>query len=236
MLLEVNHLKAGYGEAVVVEDVSLKVEQGTTVALLGANSVGKTTTLRAITGIVHPMGGEVLFEGQSLIDIPTYKKVYMGISMVPEGRRLFSGMSVQDNLVMGAYSISNRSQVDKSLEQVYKLFPRVKERKNQLCNTLSGGEQQMVAIARALMSSPKLLILDEPSLGLMPKLVKEMFDFIKEINALGVTVLIAEQNATKTLQISQYAYVIKTGRTVIEGTGEALMSNEDVKKAYMGLA
>lgn len=235
-MLKVEHLKAGYmADSPVIYDVSFEVKKGDIVALLGSNGVGKTTTLRAITGVIKPMAGDVMFEGRSLLQVSTHELVHMGISMVPEGRHLFGRLSVMDNLMMGAYTINNPAKVAQNLEMVYGIFPRVKERAKQLACTLSGGEQQMVAIARGLMSNPSLLILDEPSLGLMPKLVSEVFEFIQRINRLGVTIVMVEQNATKTLSICNYAYVIKAGENSVHGTGEALLNNEEVKSAYLGV-
>lgn len=233
-LLEVKNLRAGYGYVEVLHDVSFSVREGEILAILGSNGAGKTSTLRAVTGEIKPMSGEILYRGKSIVGVPTYKLASMGISMVPEGRHLFGDLSVQDNLLMGAYLIKDQQKIKENLENVYELFPRVKERANQTARTLSGGEQQMVAIARGMMMNPKVLILDEPSLGLMPKLVAEIFDFIKEIAKLGITILIVEQNAVDTLAFCNYAYVIQNGETVIEGTGEDLLNNEDVKKAYLG--
>lgn len=233
-MLEVKNLQAGYGEMPVVHDVSFSVDQGKIIAILGSNGSGKTTTLKAVAGEIKPMGGEILYEGKSIVGIPSYKLVEMGISMVPEGRHLFGKMSVQDNLAMGAYLTRDKKKIAQNLEEVYALLPKVKERQKQMAETLSGGEQQMVAIARGLMSSPRLLILDEPSLGLMPMLVAEIFDFITKISKRGVTIIIVEQNAIDALAIADYAYVIQNGETVISGTGEELLVNENVKKAYLG--
>jgi branched-chain amino acid transport system ATP-binding protein len=210
------------------------VDTGQIVAILGSNGAGKTTTLKAILGTNKIMKGDILYEGKSIVGIPTYKLAALGISMVPEGRHLFGKLSVRDNLLMGAYLTKDQKVVAARLEQVYKLFPRVKERLKQQADTLSGGEQQMVAIARGLMSDPKLLILDEPSLGLMPILVAEIFEFVKNISKTGVTVILVEQNAVDTLAICDYAYVVQNGETVIEGTGTDLLQNEEVKKAYLG--
>lgn len=233
-LIEVKNLKAGYGQVEVVHDVSFSVEEGTIVAILGSNGAGKTSSLRALTGTIKATGGEILYGGQSIRNTPTFKLASMGISMVPEGRHLFGDLSVENNLLMGAYMIRDKKKIQESLKSVYKLFPRVEERSRQIARTLSGGEQQMVAIARGMMMNPKVLILDEPSLGLMPKLVKEIFAFIRDIAKMGITIIIVEQNAIDTLKFCDYAYVIQNGETVIEGTGAELLSNEDVKKAYLG--
>ena len=233
-VIEVRNLKCGYGFVEVVHNVSFSVEEGQIIAILGSNGAGKTSTLRALTGGLKPMGGEILYKGQSIAGMPSYKLAAMGISMVPEGRHLFGDLSVQDNLLMGAYLIKDQKKLHENLERVYRLFPRVEERAKQTARTLSGGEQQMVAIARGMMMDPNVLILDEPSLGLMPKLVQEIFGFIRDIAKMGITILIVEQNATETLKFCDYAYVIQNGETVIEGTGEQLLSNEDVKKAYLG--
>ena len=233
-IIEVKNLRAGYGYVEVVHDVSFSVGEGEILAILGSNGAGKTSTLRALTGEIKPMGGEILYEGKSIVGVKPYKLAQMGLSMVPEGRHLFGDLSVQDNLLMGAYLIKDQNQLHKNLEDVYKLFPRVKERAKQTARTLSGGEQQMVAIARGMMMNPKVLILDEPSLGLMPKLVGEIFEFVKEIAHMGITILIVEQNASETLKFADYAYVIQNGETVISGTGAELLTNEDVKKAYLG--
>ncbi len=233
-MLEVKNLQAGYGELTVVRDVSFKVEKGQIIAILGSNGSGKTTTLRAVTGSIKPMAGTITFEGENITGLSSYKITAKGISMVPEGRHLFGGMTVEDNLIMGAYLIRDKEKIHANLKQIYQLFPRVQERAKQTANTLSGGEQQMVAIARGLMSNPRLLIMDEPSLGIMPKLVKEIFGFIKNIAETGVTVVIVEQNAMDTLALADYAYVVQNGESRISGTGKELLNDEEVKKVYLG--
>lgn len=234
-MLLVEHLCAGYEGTPILNDLSFHVEKGKIVALLGSNGAGKTTALRSIVGKIKPTAGDIFYEGNSILDIPTYKMVELGISMVPEGRLLFGKMTVADNLKMGSYRVKNKKSIQKKLDEIYDIFPKVKERKDQLAETLSGGEQQMVAIARGLMSQPKLLILDEPSLGLAPKIVKEMFEFINEINRMGVTIIIVEQNAIDTLQLVHYAYLINSGQNVLEGKGEELIHNKKVKEIYLGL-
>lgn len=236
MMLEVKNLKAGYAGTPVVHKVSFEVEKGSIVALLGSNGSGKTTTLRSVVGKIKPMAGEIIYEGKSIAGVPTYKMVEMGISMIPEGRMLFGKMSVADNLYMGAYKVKDKAQISRQLKDIYSIFPRLQERSSQMAETLSGGEQQMVAIARGLMSNPKLLILDEPSLGLAPKLVMEVFEFVKKINTLGVTIIIVEQNAVDTLKLANYAFLINSGKTVLSGTGEELLANDNIKKVYLGLA
>jgi len=233
-ILQVVDLKAGYNGMTVVRDVSFGVKEGEILAILGSNGSGKTTTLRALTGIIKPMGGTITYKSEDITARPSFELVSKGIAMVPEGRMLFGGMTVEDNLLMGAYLNRNKKAIAEQLKMVYELFPRVEERKSQIANTLSGGEQQMVAIARGLMSEPKLLILDEPSLGLMPKLVTEIFEFVKKIAQLGITIIIVEQNAVDTLAMCDYALVIQNGESVIEGKGEELLRNEDVKRAYLG--
>lgn len=233
-ILEVKGLEAGYNGMSVLHGINFEVEKGEILAILGSNGVGKSTTLRAITGVIKPMAGKVIYKGQDITGMPSHKLVSMGVSMVPEGRMLFSGMTVEDNLIMGAYLEKDKAKIHERLKNVYKMFPRVEERKKQIAGTLSGGEQQMVAIARGLMSDPELLILDEPSLGLMPKLVQEIFEFVKEIAASGITVIIVEQNANDTLAMCDYAFVVQNGEVVIEGKGDDLLSNEEVQKAYLG--
>jgi branched-chain amino acid transport system ATP-binding protein len=233
-MLEVKNLKTGYDGVPIVHNASISVSEGTIVALLGANGAGKTTFLRAITGLIPITAGTVTYQGKSIVGVKPHELVKMGISMVPEGRHLFGKLSVKDNLLMGAYLTKDKGEIKRRLEMVYGLLPKVKERAKQQADTLSGGEQQMVAIARGLMPNPKLLILDEPSLGLMPILVGEIFDFITEIRRGGTTIIIVEQNASATLEICDYAYVMQNGETLIEGLGKDLLENEEVKKAYLG--
>jgi len=233
-ILQVTNLEAGYNGMSVLHGISFDVKEGEILAILGSNGVGKSTTLRAITGVIKPISGRVVYQGEDITGLPSHKLVAKGISMVPEGRMLFAGMTVEDNLLMGAYLEKDKGKIQERLKKVYGLFPRVEERKSQISGTLSGGEQQMVAIARGLMCDPKLLILDEPSLGLMPKLVQEIFVFVKEIAATGITVIIVEQNANDTLAMCDYAFVVQNGEVVIEGKGHELLSNEDVQKAYLG--
>lgn len=235
-MLVVKDLISGYSKMPAIHGVSFKVEKGQIVAILGSNGAGKTTTLKTVTGILHAMSGEITYKGESLIGVPSYKMVEKGISMVPEGRHLFPKMTIYDNLMMGAYSIKDKSKIEKTLKTIYGIFPILEERKNQLAGTMSGGEQQMVAIGRALMSDPELLILDEPSLGIMPKLVDEIFEFIVKINKeMGVTIVIIEQNAEKTLAFADYAYVISEGQTVIEGKASDLMKDDQVQRVYLGM-
>ena len=225
VILEVTDLKAGYNGMSVLHGIDFTVREGEILAILGSNGVGKSTTLRAITGAIKPMGGKVVYKGEDITGLPSHKLVAKGISMVPEGRMLFSGMTVEDNLLMGAYLEKDKAEIQRRLKNVYELFTT---------GTLSGGEQQMVAIARGLMCNPKLLILDEPSLGLMPKLVQEIFSFVKKIADSGITIIIVEQNANDTLKMCDYAFVVQNGEVVIEGKGDDLLTNEDVQKAYLG--
>jgi len=234
-MLSVNNLCAGYDGTPIINNLSFQVEEGKIVALLGSNGAGKTTALRSVVGKLKPASGEILYQGRSILNVTAHKMVELGIAMVPEGRLLFGKMSVADNLYMGAYRIKDKKKIQIRLEEIYEIFPRVKEREHQLAETLSGGEQQMVAIARGLMSQPKLLILDEPSLGLAPKLVEEMFEFIKKINQMGLTIIIVEQNAIDTLRFSDYAYLINQGENVLEGTGMELLHDEKVKEIYLGI-
>ena len=233
-MLVVKDLVSGYSKMPAIHGVSFKVEKGQIVAILGSNGAGKTTALKTVMGVLPAMSGSITYKGESLIGVPSHKMVSKGISMVPEGRHLFPKMSIYDNLMMGAYSIKDKALINQKLETIYDIFPILADRKNQLAGTMSGGEQQMVAISRALMANPELLILDEPSLGIMPKLVDEIFEFIKKINKMGVTIVIIEQNAEKTLTFADYAYVIADGETVIEGTSIELMNNDSVQKAYLG--
>ncbi|MBG0786548.1 MAG: ABC transporter ATP-binding protein [Anaerolineaceae bacterium] len=234
-MLEIKHVKAGYNGAPIVHDATLTVKQGSIVALLGANGSGKTTLLRAVTGSIPTMGGEIFYKGKSIIGKKPHELVKMGLAMVPEGKHLFGKLSVKDNLRMGAYLTKDKKEIERRLERVHALLPKVKEREKQQADTLSGGEQQMVAIARGLMSDPELLILDEPSLGLMPILVEEIFQFITEICCNGTTIILVEQNVNTSLEICDYAYVMQNGETTIEGSGQELLQNNEIKKAYLGL-
>lgn len=234
-MLKIENLSAGYDGIDVIRNVSMEVSKGQVVALLGSNGSGKTTILRSLMGVVSKSKGIIKYEGKNLNDIGTHELVKMGIAMVPEGRHLFPKMTVLENLMLGGYTISDRVKKQEILNNIFKIFPQLKERESQLAGTLSGGEQQMVAIGRALMSDPNLLILDEPSLGIMPKLVNEIFEFIKEINRQGISILIVEQNAEKTLAFSDYAYVIANGETAASGTGQELLKDLQIQKIYLGL-
>lgn len=232
-MLEVNNMSVHYGVINAIKNVSFEVKQGEIVALIGANGAGKTSIMHAISGLVKQTDGQVKFLDQDISKMPAHKIIAKGLSQVPEGRRIFSQLSVQDNLEMGGYLRKDKD-VSKDLENVYKRFPRLKERKNQLAGTLSGGEQQMLAMGRALMSKPKLLLLDEPSMGLSPIMVNEIFSIIQEINAEGVTVLLVEQNANKALSIANRAYVLETGHITISGDAKEVANNPKVKEAYLG--
>ena len=234
-MLVVKDLVSGYSKMPAIHGVSFKVEEGQIVAILGSNGAGKTTTLKTVMGILPAMSGSITYQGENLIGTPSHKMAVKGISMVPEGRHLFPKLSIYDNMMMGAYTIKDKNKIKEKLDVIYDIFPILAERKTQLAGTMSGGEQQMVAIGRALMCDPKLLILDEPSLGIMPKLVDEIFEFIKTINKMGVTIVIIEQNAEKTLAFSDYAYVISDGKTVIEGTAQELMNDDQVQRVYLGI-
>ncbi|TCL45112.1 branched-chain amino acid transport system ATP-binding protein [Harryflintia acetispora] len=233
-MLKVKNLNVSYGAIHAIHDVSLEVNEGEIVSLIGANGAGKTTTLSTITGLKKAASGEVTLDGQNLLAMPAPKIVGLGLAHVPEGRRIFAEMTVAENLEMGAYTRRERAEVQQSIEDVYGRFPRLKERYRQVAGTLSGGEQQMLAIGRALMSRPKILLMDEPSMGLSPLLVKEIFAIIGEVNASGVTVLLVEQNAKMALSIANRAYVLETGRVVMEGDAKELMGNSEIKKAYLG--
>ncbi len=233
-MLEVKGLNVYYGMIHAIKDASFEVGEGEVVALIGANGAGKTTILHTVTGLLHAKSGSVTFEGQELTHTPAHKIVSMGISHVPEGRRVFSDLSVYENLMMGAYTRSDKTEIAQSLEMVYERFPRLKERRSQPAGTLSGGEQQMLAMGRALMSSPRLLLMDEPSMGLSPLFVSEIFKIIEEVSAQGVTVLLVEQNAKKALSIADRAYVLETGKVVMAGPASELMNNDAIKAAYLG--
>jgi branched-chain amino acid transport system ATP-binding protein len=234
-LLEVNGVDAYYGRIQALRAVQITAEAGEIVALIGSNGAGKTTTLRTISGLMHPPRGSVVFDGRDITHVAAHKIVQLGICHAPEGRRLFPRMPVTDNLLMGAYTRRDRQGIAESLQRVYALFPRLKERATQLAGTLSGGEQQMLAIGRALMAKPKILMLDEPSLGLAPILVETIFRTLQEINAQGMPILLVEQNAHKALEIAHRAYVIETGSIVMQGTGAELLRSEEVQRAYLGM-
>lgn len=233
-MLEVKNLQVYYGMIQAIKDVSFTVNEGEVIALIGANGAGKTTILHTITGLVTAKSGEVIYEGTDLQKIPAHKIVSLGIAHVPEGRHVFAQLSVYENLLMGAFTRKDKSEIEESLQNAYKRFPRLKERKNQLAGTLSGGEQQMLAMGRALMSKPRIILMDEPSMGLSPILVAEIFDIIKSISASGTTVLLVEQNAKKALSIADRAYVLETGKIVLADDAKKLMNDESVKKAYLG--
>ena len=235
-MLNVSNIVTGYSDTLaVLHGVSFDIKEGEIVALLGSNGAGKTTTLRTIAGLMKPWSGTVQFKNEDISGLPAYEVVHKGLALVPEGRLLFTKLTVHENLTMGAFIRKDKAEIAKTLDMVYTLFPRVKERMHQQAGTLSGGEQQMVAIARGLMSKPDLLILDEPSLGLAPKLVKEVFAFVKEINKTGVTILLVEQNVKETLALADRAFIIQDGKTTISGNSEELMGNDDVRKAYLGI-
>lgn len=231
-ILEVKDLNVSYGGIKAVKDISFAVPKGEVVTLIGANGAGKSSTLRSIVGLVKPESGSILLKGEELAGMPTEQIVTKGITLVPEGRRVFPDMTVAENLKIGAYM--RKDSLDEDMNWVYDLFPRLKERSWQLAGTLSGGEQQMLAVGRALMSRPKIIMMDEPSLGLAPIVVKGIFDIIKEINRQGVTVLLIEQNANMALRIADVAYVLETGKITLSGSGRELLNNEQVKKAYLG--
>ena len=233
-MLEVKDLEVYYGMIQAIKGISFEVNQGEVIALIGANGAGKTTTLHTITGLLSPKKGSVLFEGQDITKVPAHKIVSRGMAHVPEGRRVFSQLSVYENLKLGAYTRKDRSNIDKELQSIYERFPRLAERKNQLAGTLSGGEQQMLAMGRALMSKPSIVLMDEPSMGLSPILVNEIFDIIESISKSGTTVLLVEQNAKKALSIADRAYVLETGKVVLEGNAKDLLENDSIKKAYLG--
>ena len=233
-MLEVKDLQVYYGMIQAIKGISFEVNQGEVIALIGANGAGKTTILHTITGLISPKAGSITFEGKDLIKTPAHKIVSMGMAHVPEGRRVFSTLSVYENLKMGAYTRNSKTEIEESLENVYKRFPRLEERKNQLAGTLSGGEQQMLAMGRALMSKPKIILMDEPSMGLSPIFVNEIFGIIQEVSASGKTVLLVEQNAKKALSIADRAYVLETGTIALEGDAKVLMNDDSIKKAYLG--
>jgi len=234
-ILDIQDVQAYYGHVHALRGISLSVNQGEIVALIGANGAGKTTVLRTVSGLLRPRQGEVRIGGQSIRGMQAHQVVYMGVSHAPEGRKIFSTLSVNENLNMGAYSLGGqRARIEQHRERVFALFPRLRERRNQLAGTLSGGEQQMLAIGRALMADPKVLLLDEPSLGLAPLLVRAIFDTVKQINASGVAILLVEQNARAALRLAHKGYVLETGNIVLAGPAGQLLADERVRKAYLG--
>ena len=233
-MLKIENLHVSYGGIQALRGVSLEVPDGKIVTLIGANGAGKSTTLRTISGLIKADNGSITYDGEELLGQAIYKILGKGIAQVPEGRRVFTNLTVRENLKVGAYLRRDKAEIEKDMDWVYDLFPRLKERDWQLAGTLSGGEQQMLAVGRALMSKPRLMMMDEPSLGLAPLVVKGIFDIIREINNQGVTVLLIEQNANMALKIADYAYVLETGRIGLSGPGRELLVNEDVKKAYLG--
>ena len=233
-MLEIKDLSVYYGVIQALKGISFEVNEGEVIALIGANGAGKTTTLHTVSGLIAPKSGSVIFEGQDITKTPAHKIVSMGMAHVPEGRRVFASLSVLQDLRLGAYTRNDKEEIEESLRKVYKRFPRLEERKNQPAGTLSGGEQQMLAMGRALMSNPRIILMDEPSMGLSPILVNEIFDIIKEVSAGGTTVLLVEQNAKKALSIADRGYVLETGRIVLEGKAQELLNNKSVQSAYLG--
>ncbi len=233
-MLEVKDLEVYYGVICALKGISFEVNKGEIVTLIGANGAGKTTTMQSVVGLIPTRAGSVIFDGKDITKTPCHKIVKLGMTQVPEGRRIFQELTVYENLLMGAYSIKDTSGFKKDLDAIYTRFPRLAERKNQIAGTLSGGEQQMLAMGRAIMSHPSLLMLDEPSMGLSPLLVDQVFEIIKDINSDGTTILLVEQNAGKSLAISDRAYVLENGKIVLSGTGSELAASEMVKKAYLG--
>lgn len=233
-MLEVKDIEVYYGVIRALKGISFEVNQGEVIALIGANGAGKTTTLHTLTGLIKAKSGSIIFEGKDITKMPAHKIVEMGIAHVPEGRRVFSQLSVYENLKMGAYTRKDKNEIAQALKTVYSRFPRLEERKNQSAGTLSGGEQQMLAMGRALMSHPKMIVMDEPSMGLSPIFVNEIFDIIEKISAGGTTVLLVEQNAKKALSIADRAYVLETGNITLNGDAKVLMNDDRVKKAYLG--
>lgn len=233
-ILEIKDLVVSYGLIKAIKGISFHVEQGEIVALIGANGAGKTTTMHAINGILGKESGSVFFNGEDITHLPAHKLVSRGLTQVPEGRRIFQELTVKDNLLLGAYSVKDSKEVKETLGMVYEIFPRLKERANQIGGTLSGGEQQMLAVGRAMMSKPRMLLLDEPSMGLSPLFVNVIFDTIEKINASGTTILLVEQNAKKALTVADRAYILETGKIVTEGAGKDLMNDPTIKAAYLG--
>ncbi len=234
-MLKVKNIKAGYDGVPVIFDVSFEINEGELISIVGSNGAGKSTILRTVSGLIKPMAGEIEFMGERIDNLPAYELVKRGISHVPEGRHVFGKMSILDNLMIGAYTIDSREKVDETLKEVYRIFPRLKERENQKAETLSGGEQQMLAIARGLMCRPKVLMVDELSLGLMPILVEKVLAILKEISQQGITILMVEQKVQEALEMADRGYILQTGRIITFGTSQELLESEEVKKAYLGM-
>lgn len=233
-MLQVTDLKVNYGVIQAIKGVSFEVNEGEVIALIGANGAGKTTILHTVTGLIALKSGKIEFEGKDITKMPAHKIVTLGMAHVPEGRRVFADLSVYENLLMGAFTRKDKDEIAKTLEMVYKRFPRLRERKNQVAGTLSGGEQQMLAMGRALMSKPRIILMDEPSMGLSPIMVNEIFDIIRAVSESGTTVLLVEQNAKKALSIADRAYVLETGKIVLSGDAKELLEDDSIKKAYLG--
>ena len=233
-MLEIKDIEVFYGVIQAIKGISFEVNEGEVIALIGANGAGKTTTLQTITGLLQPKKGSIIFEGKDIAKVPAHKIVSLGMAHVPEGRRVFAELTVYENLKMGAYTRKDKAEIQETLQMVYQRFPRLEERKNQLAGTLSGGEQQMLAMGRALMSHPKIIVMDEPSMGLSPIFVNEIFNIIQEVSKSGTTVLLVEQNAKKALSIADRAYVLETGKIVLEGEAKELLNNDSIKKACLG--
>ncbi len=234
-MLSVNNISVGYKGLLAIQGVSFRIDRGEIVSLVGSNGAGKSTLVKTISGLMHPTAGEISFLNAPIQQTPPFDIVKKGISMIPEGRRLFGRLSVLDNLLLGAYAVGSKAEIERNLRRVFEIFPILEKRQGQRADTFSGGEQQMLAIARGLMSNPALLMLDEPSLGLSPKLVTDIFEIVQEINSHGVTVLLVEQNVFEALQISHRAYVLQTGRIVMEGKGEEVLSCDMVRQAFLGM-
>ena len=233
-MLEVKNLEVYYGVICALKGISFEVNEGEIVSLIGANGAGKTTMMQSVVGLIPKKSGSVIFDGKDITKMPCHKIVQLGMTQVPEGRRIFQELSVYENLMMGAYTVKDQQKFKAELDKIYDLFPRLAERRNQIAGTLSGGEQQMLAMSRALMINPKLLMLDEPSMGLAPILVDQIFEIIKHLHEQGTTILLVEQNASKALEISDRAYVLETGKITVTGTGAELASSDEVRKAYLG--
>jgi branched-chain amino acid transport system ATP-binding protein len=234
-MLTVKNLRVQYGAFAALQDVTLSITEGQVVSIVGANGAGKTTLINTISGLLRPVSGEITFEDKDLLHVEGHAIASMGIAQVPEGRKLFSDMTVYENLLMGSYSRRAKSEREKSLDMVFELFPILKSRRNQFARTLSGGEQQMLAVGRAVMMSPRLMMFDEPSLGLAPMIVQNIFEVILQLKAAGMTIMLVEQNVRQSLQISDYAYVLETGRVVLNGTGREVLDNDHTRKAYLGI-